>query len=158
MVSDSFRPEALGHLPTIEDQSDKGRLYLLDPKLRNEHPDLASHIRPKLLVPYVTLRDVFGEWAIGVGNDIYSDTARGIAKDAISHWTQLYNAGREVGYKKHQLRKNTHQPVWPDPFDIDEVLRACFPDGRFIDSLDHPLIQRILFGVIDGQVEEDDSE
>jgi len=46
------------------------------------------------------------------------------------------------GYETFIANANLTEPVWP-PYDFQQLLNVAFR-GRYIQSIDHPIIQRLL--------------
>jgi hypothetical protein len=70
-------------------------------------------------------------------------TARSAADRAESAWVRLTpNMGAQC-YDVHVAQSAAADPVWPDKT-LQELLAIAFGNGRLIDNLEHPVIQRLL--------------
>jgi hypothetical protein len=87
----------------------------------------------------VRMADADGKW------NVWHSSAWQIAQDAVGRWTRMY-ANRDAGHygSDWDTRPPVEQqePAWPE-MTLDEWLRVAF-QGHLIDSLEHPVIRRLL--------------
>jgi hypothetical protein len=70
-------------------------------------------------------------------------TARAGADLAKTKWVRLTANMSAQCYDVHVAQAATADPVWPDK-SLGDLLKIAFGNGRLIDSLDHPVILRLL--------------
>lgn len=70
-------------------------------------------------------------------------TARAAADLAETKWVRLTANMSAQCYDVHVAQSAAAEPVWPDKT-LQELLAIAFGNGRLIDSLNHPVIQRLL--------------
>lgn len=117
--------------------------YLVIPDL---WPELAGELTPKVLFTTINRQSVLFLWAIRMpGEDGKLDDwnasaleAAGLARDT---WIRV-SANMSLGaYDIYQASADLPDPEWPDlPF--GKLLEIAFR-GRFIDTLDHPVLRRL---------------
>jgi hypothetical protein len=73
----------------------------------------------------------------------WSFSARTGADLAKTNWVRLTANMNAQCYDVHVAQGATADPVWPDKT-LAELLKLGFGNGRLIDSLEHPVIQRLL--------------
>ena len=127
--------------PMVEQDGD---LYLLDREIAGSlGTDSAVHTAR--LIPYVTDTGKVGFWPIKVpraGAKVlaWTVTAQGAAERARTRWTRLSANMRDACYNVFEAAFD-REPEWPTATD-DELLELAFGD-RIIESVDHPVIQRL---------------
>ena len=70
-------------------------------------------------------------------------TARAGADLAKTNWVRLRANMNAQSYDVHVAQGATADPVWPDKT-LAELLKLAFGNGRLIENLEHPVIQRLL--------------
>jgi hypothetical protein len=70
-------------------------------------------------------------------------TARTAAERAETAWVRLTANMSAQCYDVHVAQTAAADPVWPDKT-LQELLKIAFGNGRLIDSLEHPVIRRLL--------------
>lgn len=70
-------------------------------------------------------------------------TARIGAETAKTNWVRMKSNSDAQCYDVTVAQSVTVDPVWPDKT-LTELLTLAFGNGRLIDSLEHPVIQRLL--------------
>jgi hypothetical protein len=73
----------------------------------------------------------------------WSMTARTAANRAEMEWVRMTANMSAQRYEVHTSQSAAAEPVWPDKT-LQELLAIAFGNGRLIDSLEHPVIQRLL--------------
>lgn len=70
-------------------------------------------------------------------------TARIGAETARTQWVRMTSNMNAQCYDVHVAQSATPDPVWPEK-SLQDLLQLAFGNGRLIDSLEHPVIQRLL--------------
>lgn len=70
-------------------------------------------------------------------------TARSAAEIAEKNWTRLIPSMGAGCYDIFTAPSGMADPVWPEG-SLTEMFKAAFGNGRFINSIEHPVIQRLL--------------
>lgn len=73
----------------------------------------------------------------------YAEAIAAAEKDWV--WVR-WTGGRDGAYAFGPPDKPKAPPVWPDDRTPDEICDAVYASGRYIESIDHWLVQRILNG------------
>lgn len=121
--------------------------YLLDPGLWSELP---GELIPKALFTGITRQGVVFLWPIRLPgadgrHDAWNRSALDAADLATRSWVRVA-ANMSLGaYDVFQATTPPPEPEWPD-LTFRRVLEVAFKD-RFINSLDHPVIRRLLGGL-----------
>jgi hypothetical protein len=76
-------------------------------------------------------------------DNTWNVTARAAADLAETAWVRLTANMSAQCYDVHVAQSAAAEPVWPGKT-LKELLAIAFGNGRLIDSLDHPVIQRLL--------------
>jgi hypothetical protein len=126
----------------IEVKSDN-EIYLLSPSAAGELP---GEFAPATLFTTINRQGVLFLWPIklpgidGKDNE-WHRSAREAAQKAMAAWMRV-TANKSLGaYELFEAMGDLPEPEWPNtPF--PELLRIAFRD-YYVDSLDHPLIQRL---------------
>ena len=120
-----------------------GETYLVAPALRIELP---GEITPKVLHTAVTRQGTVFLWPIRMPDEMgkldeWSRSALEGSKLAQRQWIRIA-ANRTLGaYETYVATGDLPEPEWPDK-SLQELVRIAFRD-KFIDSLDHPVVQRL---------------
>ena len=127
----------------IIDLRDDREAYLIHPQLREE---LADEIRFVRLYTCISRAGAVFLWAVPLpgpdGRRLgWHDSAHAAAELATKQWTRI-KADMSAGqYETSVAAAEIPEPEWPEsPF--KELLRLAFKDA-FIDSVDHPVVQRL---------------
>lgn len=138
-------PDSAYRLETaVLELKEERETYLVDPLLWDELP---SELTPKVLVTFINRQKVLCIWPIRLpGSDGRIDDwnasaleAADMAKDA---WVRV-SANMSLGaYEISSATGDIPEPEWPE-LSFEEILKIAFK-GRYIDSLDHPVVQRLL--------------
>jgi hypothetical protein len=117
--------------------------YLVDPRLREE---LADEMRAVRLYTCISRAGALFLWNVPLpGPDGrrngWHDSAHAAAELAMTQWTRI-KADMSAGqYETSVAEAKIAEPGWPElPF--NELLRLAFKEA-FIDSIDHPVVQRL---------------
>jgi len=127
----------------IIEVKDDREVYLLHPRIVADLPD---EFVPATLFTAITRQGVPFIWPVklpgpdGKHNE-WHRSATEAAERAMTKWIRL-TANMSLGaYEIFEATGVLSEPTWPDlPF--QEILRVAFRD-RFVETLDHPLIQRL---------------
>jgi hypothetical protein len=109
-------------------------------------PALANEITPMVLVTVVNRQKVVSLWPIRLPGadgrlDDWNTSALDAAQMAQNGWVRIM-ANMSLGaYDVFEATGDIPEPEWPE-LSFEELLRIAFK-GRFIDSLDHPVVQRL---------------
>ncbi len=76
-------------------------------------------------------------------DNTWSMTARTAAERAETAWVRMTANMSAQSYDVHIAQSSAAEPIWPKKT-LAELLQLAFGNGRLIDSLDHPVIQRLL--------------
>lgn len=118
--------------------------YLVSPEMRAEIP---GELVAKALLLAVTRQNSPFLWPIRLPDesgrlDEWNRSAAEAAKLAETQWVRLV-ANRSLGaYDTFLATGDLPDPGWPD-LDLEALLKLAFRD-RYISSLDHPVVQRLL--------------
>ena len=118
--------------------------YLVDPSLWNELP---GELIPKLLITYINRQKVLCLWPIRLPGpdgriDEWNSSALEASEMAQNKWVRL-SANMSLGaYEIFSATGDIPEPEWPE-LTFEEILKIAFK-GRYIDNLDHPVVQRLL--------------
>lgn len=138
------RPEAEYMLETgvLELKDDRDELYLVERQLWDAVPD----IKPMVLRTAISRQKVLFVWPIrlpGVDGriDTWTDSAHSAAALAEAQWVSV-RSNRALGaYEPFIAAGALADPEWP-AMGFEQILQIAFR-GRFIDSLDHPVLRRL---------------
>ncbi len=118
--------------------------YLIAPSLL---PELPSEWTAKTLITTINRQKVLSVWPIRLPGhdgriDDWNASALEAAQMAQHQWVRV-QANMSLGaYEIFTATGDIPEPDWPD-ISFEEVLKIAFK-GRYIDSMDHPVIQRLL--------------
>lgn len=76
-------------------------------------------------------------------DNAWSMTSRTAAELAETTWVRLTANMNAQCYDVHVAHSSAADPAWPSK-SLSELLELAFGNGRLIDSLDHPVIRRLL--------------
>ena len=133
----------------FEDKNDR-ELYLIDGVTREE---ILSELVAKAIFVYVNRNNELKLWPIRLPNiegklDGYNRTALGAAEEAKVKWVRV-KTEEGVGFYVVEEAGLQKEPKWPSIVEEDgamaKILKIAFKDN-FIDSLDHPVLQKAVFG------------
>jgi hypothetical protein len=137
-------PEERFRLDTgIIDLRDDRESYLVDRRLREE---LADEMRAVRLYTCISRAGAVFLWAVPLpGPDGrrngWHDSAHAAAELAMTQWTRI-KADMSAGqYETSVAAAEIAEPGWPE-LTFNELLRLAFRDA-FIDTVDHPVVQRL---------------
>ncbi len=117
--------------------------YLVDPSLWDV---LANELTSKLLTLYVNRQDVPKLWPIKLPGadgklDNWNESALYAAQHAQSAWVRVSSNMDRGAYEIVQAMEKLPEPEWPE-LPMEKILELAF-GGKYIDSLDHPVIQKL---------------
>ena len=118
--------------------------YLVDPSL---WPALPGETVPKILYTAITRQNVLMLWPVRLPDetgrlDDWNAAAHEAAKRAETNWLRVA-ANMPLGaYDVFEALGQFPDPEWPD-ISFERLLEIAFR-GRFIDSLDHPVVRKLL--------------
>jgi hypothetical protein len=127
----------------IIDLRDDRESYLIHPQLREE---LADEIRAVRLYICISRAGAVFLWAVPLpGPDGrrngWHDSAHAAAELAMEQWTRIKSDMSAGQYETSVAAAEIPDPEWPG-LSFNELLRLAFKDA-FIDSIDHPVVQRL---------------
>lgn len=76
-------------------------------------------------------------------DNAWSMTARTAAERAETAWVRLTANMNAQCYDVHVAQLSAAEPAWPNKT-LSDLLELAFGNGHLIDSLDHPVIKRLL--------------
>lgn len=118
--------------------------YLVDPELAPNFPGEAVAMA---LYAAITMSGGLFLWPVPLPNEDGQQhqchvTAHTAAQLAQTVWIRISWDRPSSNYTVVRARGNVPDPVWPDA-DLQKLLSIAFKD-RFIDSLDHPVVRRLM--------------
>jgi hypothetical protein len=118
--------------------------YLVD---RNLWGHLPGELIPKVLYTIINRQGVLSLWPIRLPgedgrHDAWNRSALEAAEMGQKNWIRVA-ANMSLGaYEVYESKAEIPEPEWPE-ITFQEILRLAFKD-RFISSLDHPVVRRLL--------------
>lgn len=118
--------------------------YLVDPSLWTEVP---GELTPKVLFTTINRQGVLSLWPIRMPGedgrlDFWNQSALEAADMAQKSWVRVA-ANMSLGaYDVFQATGDIPDPEWPQAT-LSEILEIAFK-GRYIDSMEHPVIRQLL--------------
>lgn len=122
---------------------EESETYLVDPLLWSE---LEPFLTKKILFVCINRQQVVFVWPARLPDtngrlDNWSKSALLAAQMAVDNWVRI-KANMNLGaYEISQPVAVFPEPVWPD-MELDKLLNIAF-DGRYIDSIDHPVVKKL---------------
>ena len=138
------RPGDEWRLDTMLLEEEGGDTYIVSPRL---HDELVHECFPARLVLATTRNNTPFLWRLklprsdGQSNH-WNDAALVAAKLAETKWVRIASNMTAKCYDVFEATGINVEPQWADDLEFKDILRLCFKD-RFIDSLDHPFLQRL---------------
>ncbi len=137
-------PEASWRLETaVLELKDERETFVVKPEL---WPDLSGELVPKVLLTTVNRQGVISLWPIRLPgqdgrHDEWNRSALEAAHLAMRGWVRVA-ANMSLGaYEVFQATADLPPPEWPEE-GFQHLVDVAFKD-RFIQTLDHPVIQRL---------------
>ncbi len=138
-------PDEAYRLPTavLEIKEDR-ETYLVNRPLWT---DLAEEITKKILLTSINRQGVVFLWPIKLPDadgryDHWNQSALEIATQiATKKWVRVVSNRSLNGYEPYEATANLSEPEWPK-LNFQELLNIAFK-GRFVESLDHPVVRRL---------------
>jgi len=127
----------------LVDFKEEREIYLVEQSLCAELP---TEVVPKVLYYAITRQNNPFLWHIRLPNsdgklDAWNQSALDAAELAQKKWVRC-SANMGAGhYDVFEATGNLSEPEWPD-LSFKEILKLAFK-GRYINSLDHPVIQKL---------------
>jgi hypothetical protein len=137
-------PDASYRLETaVLNLKEEREIYLVEPALWSE---LASEITPMALLTVVNRQKVTSLWPIRLPGpdgrtDEWNASAAQAALLAQTRWVRIMANMNLGAYEVFEATGELPEPEWPE-IGFEELLRIAFR-GRFIDTLEHPVVQRL---------------
>jgi len=138
-------PDSSYRLDTADiELKEERETYLVDPTLL---PELPSEWTAKTLITTINRQKVLSVWPIRLPGhdgriDEWNASAAEAANMAKDQWVRV-SANMNLGaYEIFTATGDIPEPEWPD-ISFEEILKIAFK-GRYIDSMEHPVIQRLL--------------
>lgn len=124
---------------------EEGEVYVVAPAVAEQVPTEVRRVEIRLAV---TQQGTPFLWPVPLppvegAENTWNMTARAAADLAETKWVRLTANRSAQCYDVHVAQSAATDPVWPDK-SLGELLTIAFNNGRLIDSLDHPVIQRLL--------------
>ena len=122
---------------------DDRETYLVDPALWEE---LHNELTTKLLALYVNRQNVLKLWPIKLPGadgklDSWNESALVAAQHAQNAWVRV-SSNMDLGaYEIYEALEKLTEPHWQE-LSMERILELAFK-GKYIDSLDHPVIQKL---------------
>jgi hypothetical protein len=120
-------------------------VYLVRPKVAEQVPGEVKFVELRLAV---TQQGTPFLWPVPLppgdrADNTWNMTARTAAERAETSWVRLTTDMNAQCYQVHVALLSEAEPAWPSKT-LQELLQLAFGNGRLIDSLEHPVIQRLL--------------
>jgi hypothetical protein len=124
---------------------DEQETYVVVPDVAMQIPSEVKHVDLRLTV---TQQGIPFLWKVPLppndrAENSWSMTARTAAERAENEWVRMSANMSAQNYDVHVSSSNAAEPVWPTK-SMAELLEIAFRNGKLIDSLDHPVVQRLL--------------
>jgi hypothetical protein len=122
---------------------DERETYLVDPAV---YPEISAHVVHKQLFTTINREGVLTLWPIRLPGedgrlDEWSKSALRAADMATQSWVRVASNMSLGAYEVFQATGDIPEPQWPD-VGFKTILATAF-EGRFVQSLDHPVIRRL---------------
>jgi hypothetical protein len=129
----------------ILELKDEQEIYAVAPSVAEQVP---SEIRRVEICLAITQQGTPFLWPVPLPTgdrkeNSWSVTAREAAIHAETDWVRVTANMDAQAYDVYIAQSATAEPIWPD-MSMGELLKLAFGNGRLIESLDHPVIQRLL--------------
>lgn len=124
---------------------DERETYAVTPAIAEQVPSEVKFVELRLAV---TQQGTPFLWPVPLppndrAENTWNFTARTGAERAETAWVRLTANMNAQRYDVHVAQSAAAEPVWPGKT-LQELLAIAFGNGRLIDSLEHPVIQRLL--------------
>ena len=124
---------------------DEGETYVVVPAVAEQIPSEVKFVELRLAVSQQGNAFL---WPVPLPDGDNADnswnvTARGAADAAETSWVRLKSNRGANCYDVIVSQSAAAEPVWPEKT-MEELLKLAFGNGRLIDSLEHPVVQRLL--------------
>lgn len=129
----------------VIDLKDENELYLVDPDIRDELVT-ESTFGVRVFFTAMTRQGVLFLWPCRMPGpdgriDEWSRSALEAATMAVDNWVRVQSNMSLGAYEVFAAKATIPEPKWPD-MSFRDILAVAFKDKR-IDSLDHPVLQRL---------------
>ena len=137
-------PKEEYRLPTaVLNLKEEREIYLVEKPLWTELP---GEITPTVLYTTISRQGVVFLWPVRLPGedgrlDQWNQSALDAAEMATTRWLRVAANMHLGAYDVFEATGEIPDPEWPD-IDLGALLEVAFK-GRFIDSLDHPVVQRL---------------
>jgi hypothetical protein len=123
---------------------DENETYLVAPDLWS---DLPTELSPKILFTAINRQGVLFIWPVRLpGTDgksnPWNDSVRDAANMAMKQWIRLASNRSLGAYEIYAATGGLADPVWPE-ISFQKIIEIAFKN-HYIDSVDHPVIKRLL--------------
>ena len=124
---------------------DERETYAVVPDVALQIPSEVKHVDLRLSV---TQQGMPFLWPVPLppsdrAENTWNMTARTAAEQAERDWVRVTTNMSAQSYDVHVAPSIAAAPVWPSK-SMAELLEIAFRNGKLIDSLDHPVVQRLL--------------
>lgn len=123
-----------------------GTLFLVTANVAKD-PRVAEHVEPNQLVPFIDRDGYLRVWPLrqvrnGEKSNGAWDSAPLAAAAAKRRWVRVQYSFALGAYDVYEAPVQPPEPTWPDR-PIGELVKLAFV-GRVINSLEHPVMQKLL--------------
>jgi hypothetical protein len=139
------RPGDEWSFPTaVLELKEERETYLVDSSLWHELP---GEIVPKILYPTINRQGTFTLWPVKLPDqdgrsDQWNQSALEAAELAKVHWIRVAANMNLGAYEVFKASGDIPEPTWPDN-SLEDIIKTAFK-GKFVQSMEHPVIQRLL--------------
>ena len=127
----------------ILELKEEGENYLVAPSLV---PELPTEVSPRTLFTSITRQGSLFIWPVRLPGtdgrqDEWSRSSLEAAKMATTRWVRVASNKSAGYYDIYEATAKIPEPEWPD-MPMKKILAIAFKD-RYIDNLDHPVLQKL---------------
>lgn len=124
---------------------DERETYAVAPAVATQIPSEVKQVDLRLAV---TQQGIPFFWPVPLppnerNENTWNVTARAAAEQAEKVWVRMIANSSAQSYEVHVAPAIAAEPVWPTKF-MAELLEIAFRNGKLIDTVDHPVVKRLL--------------
>lgn len=136
---------ALRNRMALLELKDERETYAVTPSVGAAIPGEVKVVDLRLAV---TLQGLLFLWPVPIPSADRADTAwsitqRAAAERAENAWVRMIANMHAQSYDVYEAQSTAAEPAWPDKT-MQELLELAFGNGRLIEDMSHPVIQRLL--------------